>query len=142
MDHLALLSCDGNCQGLKGRMQDAERQLHAIWQKFSAGKAFAKRQTMWDALFMSMCQMSRGRDESWVELDLKVLMQVLLNFSMGLIMALVVFIIGSWLWCNRTSCPLSLRCYSLWRLLWPRVLLSLLTLWLCTVRLLAVCMTF
>jgi uncharacterized membrane protein len=119
-------SCDGTCQRLKGRMQDAEWQLNAIrqegqarmsdaksvvglwsevgvgevkdsfWQKFQAGKAFAKRQTMWDALFMSMRQMSRGRDESWVEFGLKVLMQVLLNFSMGLVMALVMFVIGLW----------------------------------------------
>jgi ABC-type multidrug transport system fused ATPase/permease subunit len=119
-------SCDGTCQRLKGRMVDAEGQLTAIrregqarmsdaksvvglwsevgvgevkdsfWQYFSAGKAFAKRQTMWDAFFMGMRQMSRGRDESWVEFGLKVLMQVLLNFSMGLVMALVMFVVGLW----------------------------------------------
>jgi hypothetical protein len=27
-------------------------------------------ETMWDALFMSMLHMSRGRDESWVEFGL------------------------------------------------------------------------
>jgi hypothetical protein len=119
-------SCDGTCQRLKGRMQDAESQLTAIrqegqarmsdaksvvglwsevgvgevkdsfWQYFSMGHKLAKRQTMWKVLFMGMRQMSRGRDESWVEFGLKVLSQVLLNFSMGLVMALVMFIIGLW----------------------------------------------
>ena len=45
---------------------------------------------------MSIRGMSRGRDESWLEFGLKVLMQVLLNFSMGLIMALVFFVFGLW----------------------------------------------
>jgi hypothetical protein len=119
-------SCDGTCQRLKTRMQNVETQLTAIrqegqarmsdakavvglwsevgvgevkdsfWQYFVAGKAFAKRQSMWDAFFIGIRQMTRGRDESWVEFGLKVLMQVLLNFSLGLIMALVVFIIGLW----------------------------------------------
>jgi ABC-type multidrug transport system fused ATPase/permease subunit len=119
-------SCDGMCQRLKGRMEDAESQLTAIrqegqarmsdaksvvglwsevgvgevkdsfWQYFSVGHEFAKRQTMWDAFFMGMNQMSRGRDESWVEFGLKVLTQVLFNFSMGLVMALVMFIVGLW----------------------------------------------
>jgi predicted membrane protein len=37
-----------------------------------------------------------GRDESMVEYVMKVLMQVLLNFSIGLIMALGIFIVGLW----------------------------------------------
>ncbi len=34
----------------------------SFWQKFSAGKAFAKRQTLWDALCRSMRHMSLVRD--------------------------------------------------------------------------------
>jgi len=39
---------------------------------------------------------SMGRDESMVEYGLKLLMQVLINFSMGLVVALVVFLFGLW----------------------------------------------
>eukprot|EP00579_Thalassiosira_antarctica_P007636 CAMPEP_0201878514 /NCGR_PEP_ID=MMETSP0902-20130614/9653_1 /ASSEMBLY_ACC=CAM_ASM_000551 /TAXON_ID=420261 /ORGANISM="Thalassiosira antarctica, Strain CCMP982" /LENGTH=319 /DNA_ID=CAMNT_0048406173 /DNA_START=58 /DNA_END=1017 /DNA_ORIENTATION=- len=66
----------------------------SFWGYFASGKSFAKRQSMWDAMFMGMRSMSR--DESMVEYMLKMLMQVLLNFSMGLIMALVIFIFGLW----------------------------------------------
>lgn len=59
-----------------------------FWEYFASGKQFAKRQSMWDAMFMGMRSMSR--DESMVEYMLKMLMQVLINFSMGLVMALVV----------------------------------------------------
>jgi len=68
----------------------------SFWQNFFAGKTFAKRQSMWDAMFIGIRSMSRHRDESWIEFGLKVLMQVLLNFSVGLLMALVMFIIGLW----------------------------------------------
>merc|ERR1712070_565449 len=69
-----------------GEVQDS------FWSYFASGKKFAKRQSMWDAMFMGMRSM--GRDESIIEYGLKVLMQVLLNFSLGLVMALVMFVIG------------------------------------------------
>jgi len=59
-------------------------------------KAFAKRQSMWDAMFMGIRTVARGRDESMMEYMLKLLIQVLINFSMGLLMALVTFVIGLW----------------------------------------------
>ena len=37
-----------------------------------------------------------GRDESMLEYGLKVLLQLLINFSLGLVMALVFFIFGLW----------------------------------------------
>jgi ABC-type multidrug transport system fused ATPase/permease subunit len=119
-------SCDSLCQRNQARMKQSETVLNAIrqegaartsdaksvaglystvgmeevqdsfWQQFHAGKRFAKRQSMWDALFMGIRTMSRGRDESWIEFALKVLMQVLLNLSMGLIMALIFFVFGLW----------------------------------------------
>jgi len=73
-----------------------EEAKDSFWQYFFAGKQFAKRQSMWDALFIGMRQMTRGRDETFIEYGLKVLMQVLLNFSLGLLMALLMFVLGLW----------------------------------------------
>lgn len=117
-------SCDSVCQRNKQRMENAKYRLDQIrkegnlrmsdaksvaglfsevgvgevqdsfWSYFTSGKQFAKRQSMWDAMFMGMRSM--GRDESIIEYGLKVLMQVLLNFSLGLVMALVMFVIGLW----------------------------------------------
>ncbi len=44
--------------------------------------------------FMGMRKMSR--DESTMEYAMKVLIQVLINFSMGLVMALAFFVFGLW----------------------------------------------
>lgn len=118
------LSCDAHCQHYKSimdrrknewdeikaegnaRMSDAKSVAglfsevgvnevkDSFWDYFHSGKQFAKRQSWWDAMFMGMRSMSR--DESFVEYGLKMLMQVLINFSMGLIMALFVFIFGLW----------------------------------------------
>ena len=112
------ISCDAHCQHYKrlmekkkhvweeikaegnARMSDAKSVAglfsevgvnevkDAFWEYFASGKQFAKRQSMWDAMFMGMRSMSR--DESMVEYLLKMLIQVLINFSMGLVMALVV----------------------------------------------------
>lgn len=117
-------TCDGLCQRNKKRMEDAKYRLDLIrkegearmsdaksvaglfsevgvgevqesfWNYFASGKQFAKRQSMWDAMFMSFRSMRR--DEKFVEYALNVLMQVLVNFSMGLVMALVMFVIGLW----------------------------------------------
>lgn len=117
-------SCDSLCQRNKQRMENARFRLDEIrkegnlrmsdaksvaglfsevgvgevqdsfWAYFSRGKQFAKRQSMWDAMFMGMRSM--GRDESMIEYGLKVLMQVLMNFSVGLVMALFMFVVGLW----------------------------------------------
>lgn len=39
---------------------------------------------------------SMSRDESWIEYALKMLIQVLVNFSMGLIFAFFIFVFGLW----------------------------------------------
>ncbi len=57
-----------------------EEVQDSFWGYFNAGKQFAKRQSMWDAMFMGIRRI--GRDESIVEYALKVLLQVLINFSM------------------------------------------------------------
>lgn len=117
-------SCDGLCQRNKQNMEDAKYRLDRIreegnarmsdakavaglfseigvgevqdsfWSYFSAGKKFAKRRSMWDAMFIGIRTM--GRDENMIEYGLKVLMQVLLNFSVGLVVALFTFVIGLW----------------------------------------------
>lgn len=117
-------SCDSLCQRNKQKMDDARYRLDQVraegnarmsdaksvaglfsevgvgevqdsfWSYFSRGKQFAKRQSMWDAMFMGMRSM--GRDEKFFEYALKVLMQVLVNFSVGLVMALVMFVVGLW----------------------------------------------
>lgn len=84
-----------NAAGLFSEIGIGEVQ-DAFWGHFHAGKQFAKRQTMWDMMFIGIRSMSRGRDESWIEFAIKVLMQVLLNLSMGLVMALVFFVVGLW----------------------------------------------
>jgi len=71
-----------------------EEMSDSFWEYFGAGKRFAKRQSMWDALFMGIRSM--GRDESMIEYALRFLLQVLINFSLGLIGALFVFIFGLW----------------------------------------------
>jgi len=119
-------SCDSLCQRNKKRMEVAESRLQSVrqegakrmskaknvaglfsevgmgevkdsfWEYFHQGKQFAKRQSSWDVMFIAFRSMTRGREESWIEFGLRVLMQILLNFSLGLIMALIFFIIGLW----------------------------------------------
>lgn len=119
-------SCDGLCQRNKRRMEEAKYRLDQIrkegqarmsdaksvaglfsevgvgevqdsfWSYFTSGKQFAKRQSTWDIMFMGIRSMTRRRDESMIEFGLKALMQVLVNFSIGLVMALVMFVIGLW----------------------------------------------
>ena len=92
---------DRYCQQNKARYEQAERTLNAIraegqarmsdakqsagllsevgvgeakdsfWQYLYQGKEFAKRQSMWDALFIGIRQMTRGRDETWIEFGIK-----------------------------------------------------------------------
>jgi len=118
------LSCDAHCQHYRAimdrrksewdeikaegnaRMSDAKSVAglfsevgvnevkDSFWEYFNSGKQFAKRQSWWDAIFMGMRSMRR--DESFIEYGLKMLMQVLINFSMGLVMALFIFIFGLW----------------------------------------------
>jgi hypothetical protein len=117
-------TCDGLCQRNKERMEDSKYRLDLIrkegqarmsdaksiaglfsevgvgevqdsfWGHFHSGKQFAKRQSMWNAMFMGIRHM--GRDESWMEYGLRVLMNVLMNFSIGLCMALAFFVFSLW----------------------------------------------
>jgi cation transport ATPase len=117
-------TCDHLCQRNKARMDEKKRMLDEIraegyarmsdaksvaglwsevgvgevkesfWKYFTSGHQFAKRQSMWDAMFIGIRSMTR--DESMWEYALRVLMQVLINFTMGLVVALVFFVFGLW----------------------------------------------
>ena len=63
----------------------------SFWRAFAGGKAFAKRQSMWDLLFTGL-RFSGRRDESTVAVVLRWLVQLLFNFTLGLCGALGVFL--------------------------------------------------
>eukprot|EP00516_Mucochytrium_quahogii_P003425 CAMPEP_0203757070 /NCGR_PEP_ID=MMETSP0098-20131031/10221_1 /ASSEMBLY_ACC=CAM_ASM_000208 /TAXON_ID=96639 /ORGANISM=" , Strain NY0313808BC1" /LENGTH=215 /DNA_ID=CAMNT_0050649183 /DNA_START=101 /DNA_END=745 /DNA_ORIENTATION=- len=60
-----------------------------FWSQFAGGKDFAKRSSWWDLIFMSIGSM--GRDESLMEFALRFLMNMLMNFTIGLVGALIGF---------------------------------------------------
>lgn len=60
-----------------------------FWAQFASGKDFAKRSSWYDLIFMGIGSM--GRDESLMEFALRFLMNMLINFTMGLIGALIGF---------------------------------------------------
>lgn len=117
-------SCDDLCQRNKRRYIKDKRRLDAVrregynkmsqaksivglfstigieelkdcfWNYFSQGLKFAKRQSIWDMMFMSIRSITR--DESLIEYILKIGFQIFINLSMGLCMCFVFFLIGLW----------------------------------------------
>lgn len=117
-------SCDNICQRNKRRYEQDKRILDAIrregyakmshaksivglfsnigieevkdcfWNYFSQGLKFARRQSMWDMMFMSIRSMTR--DESLIEYMLKIGFQIFINLSMGLCMCFGFFVFGLW----------------------------------------------
>lgn len=65
-----------------------------FWQRFSQGGRFAKRQTMWDALFMGLSSM--GRDEQLASFVLRIAGQFIMNLTIGLFGACVWFVGSLW----------------------------------------------
>jgi hypothetical protein len=62
--------------------------------QFTRGKRFAQRQSWWDALWMGIGAM--GRDEGLINYLMRVLMNVLINFTLGVIGALIGFLWNLW----------------------------------------------
>lgn len=60
-----------------------------FWNKFAEGRGFAQRQSKWDALFLGMRAI--GRNESIIEYLLNVLVNLLMNFTVGVFMAVIGF---------------------------------------------------
>ncbi|GBG30690.1 Hypothetical Protein FCC1311_069102 [Hondaea fermentalgiana] len=65
-----------------------------FWSQFAGGREFAQRSSWYDFIFMSISSM--GRDESLVEFGLRLIVNMLLNFTIGLIGALVGFYYYLW----------------------------------------------
>mmetsp|Transcript_22102 Transcript_22102/g.66361 ORF Transcript_22102/g.66361 Transcript_22102/m.66361 type:complete len:310 (+) Transcript_22102:232-1161(+) len=117
-------SCDARCQHYKARAAAARAELDdlqrrelegfsdvkrgvgvlseygvaetrdSFWRAFQGGKGFAKRQSMWDLLFTGLRYSSR--DESTASVVLRWLVQLLFNFTIGLVGALVIFLWRLW----------------------------------------------
>ncbi|KAJ8598765.1 hypothetical protein CTAYLR_009871 [Chrysophaeum taylorii] len=117
-------SCDKQCQRLKVAVEDARRHLEFVqreeaakmsdvkatvgifsefgvaetreqfWSSFAGGQSFAKRQSMWDLLFIGLS--STSRDENTISILLRWLVQLLFNFTIGLVGALIAFAWKLW----------------------------------------------
>ena len=61
-----------------------------FWQKFSHGNEFSTRQTKWDAMFITFSAI--GRDEKLMNYVIRIFIQFIFNFTIGVIFALVYFI--------------------------------------------------
>ncbi len=62
--------------------------------KFSQGNEFAKRRTMWDAVFQGVASM--GRDETMTDYMIRLLLHFLMNFTVGLFSTVIGFIFSLW----------------------------------------------
>lgn len=112
-------SCDDRCQKAHDKVQMAEQNVQRIqkkrdeimtearrevgiwsvfgvkdvrasfWRAWQSGKDFAKRMTMYDAFFMMM---PGGREETLMQMVMKIVMQYVINLTMGLIGAFFFFI--------------------------------------------------
>jgi len=85
---------EGNSQVGVFSTYGVQQTRDLFWRMFAHGKGFAKRQTMWDALFVGLSAMSR--DETIVEYAGRLLFSMLFNFTFGLFGALVAFVWNLW----------------------------------------------
>ncbi|CAM9700032.1 unnamed protein product [Ascophyllum nodosum] len=65
-----------------------------FWTKVAGGKRFAKRATVWDAMFVSIG--SFRRDEGLAAIIAKVAFRFILNLTIGLFMAVIQFLFSIW----------------------------------------------
>jgi hypothetical protein len=61
-----------------------------FWQRFEAGKGVARRQTKFDAIFYGFRAMTR--DENLLSYIFSMILNVLFNFTMGVLMTVITFI--------------------------------------------------
>lgn len=62
----------------------------------AGGKQFAKRATMYDAMFMGVGSLTSRRDEGLLALVVKMVFRVLVNLTVGLFMAVLEFVFSVW----------------------------------------------
>eukprot|EP01025_Chloroclados_australasicus_P017946 TRINITY_DN19243_c0_g1_i1.p1 TRINITY_DN19243_c0_g1~~TRINITY_DN19243_c0_g1_i1.p1 ORF type:complete len:291 (-),score=11.16 TRINITY_DN19243_c0_g1_i1:371-1243(-) len=61
-----------------------------FWQSFEQGKVFAKRQTMWDAIFTLLSR----REEDWLIQLLQLVFIAIINFTTGMFLSAVLYLVG------------------------------------------------
>eukprot|EP00752_Nemacystus_decipiens_P008364 g7476.t1 len=66
-----------------------------FWRKVSGGKQYAKRATMWDAVFVGIGTMSR-RDEGLAAIIARIAFKFVVNLTIGLFMAVIQFLFSVW----------------------------------------------
>lgn len=69
-----------------------EEARSTFWSYFESGKSFAKRQTMWDMIF----SVAMGRDETFTAFLVRVVLNIVINFTLGLIGATIAFAWSLW----------------------------------------------
>lgn len=79
--------------------------------QFAGGKRFAQRSTLWDAVFMGIGSM--GRDEALASYVVRIVMRMLMNFTIGVISSLIGFSFTLWSLINTYNAPfyISLAAY-------------------------------
>ena len=63
-----------------------------FWKRFAQGKGMAARQSKWDAIFVGISAM--GRNENFLNYVFRVIVNVLFNFTIGVVGAVVAFMWG------------------------------------------------
>jgi len=64
-----------------------------FWDAWERGKAMAKRMSFWDVMFVGM---RSSRDDTWMEVALRLLMRIIMNFTIGMSFALIGFLWSLW----------------------------------------------
>eukprot|EP01026_Neomeris_dumetosa_P027641 TRINITY_DN22465_c0_g1_i10.p1 TRINITY_DN22465_c0_g1~~TRINITY_DN22465_c0_g1_i10.p1 ORF type:complete len:292 (-),score=26.52 TRINITY_DN22465_c0_g1_i10:389-1264(-) len=59
-----------------------------FWQAFDQGKIFARRQTMWDAIFNIL----NSREEDWMVRLVQLVLMAIVNFSTGMLLSLLLYL--------------------------------------------------
>lgn len=71
-----------------------EETRDLFWRRFAQGKAFAKRQSMFDMVFYGVGAMTR--DESLLKYIIRLVTSVLINFTIGVTISVITFIFNLW----------------------------------------------
>lgn len=71
---------------------------NAFWDSWEQGKEAARRMTMFDTLFIALGSMSgyNNRDDSFLLTVFQIILQYIINLTIGLFTSLVIFLIESW----------------------------------------------
>ena len=81
------------CVCLQGLWSDAglEESRELLWDNFKSGKAFAQRQTFWDAIFTLI--QNRNKEEFFLSSLLQIVATAVVNYSIGTALGIFSFIL-------------------------------------------------